>query len=139
MTDQLKSARDILFSEGYTCVLVKGDIICHSRERGIKPLLMLLDSGTDVRGFSAADKVVGKATAFLYCLLGVREIYAPVISRAAKEVLIRHGISASYDQQVEGILNHRRTGSCPMEAAVRGIDDAEEALDAIRDALQTLS
>ena len=31
----------------------------------------------DLRGFCAADKVIGKATAFLYVLMGVNSVYFP--------------------------------------------------------------
>ncbi len=138
MTDDLKKARELLAAESYTCVLVKGNQIHTSRERGVKPLLQLLDAGANMTDFSAADKVIGKATAFLYCLLNVKEIYAPVISRSAAEVLDRHGIRTTCDLVVEQIFNHRRTGGCPMETAVREIDDPEAALAAVRETLKRM-
>lgn len=138
MSEQLNQARELLRNEGYTCVLLKDSTVYHSFDRGVKPLLAFLDAGTDLRGSCAADKVIGKATAFLYCLLGVREIYAPVVSEAAVEVLARHGILVIWEQKVPFIWNHRRTAGCPMETAVRDIDDAETALGAIRETLRNM-
>ena len=131
MTD-LELARNHLDSGNYTCVVCKEDTLYFATDRGVKPLLNWLDSATDMHGFSAADKVVGRATAFLYCLLGVREVYANVMSRPAAQVLESNGITAHWGKLVDGIINRRGTGPCPFEAAVMDITDPGEALGAIR-------
>ena len=128
----MEKAREILLMEGFTCVLRRGDTIYTAAERGVKPLVRWLTEGVDVRGFSAADKVVGRATAYLYVLLGVKEVWAAVMSEAAAEVLIRHGILASQDKLVKNIINRAGTGICPFEEAVLNIQTPEEALAAIR-------
>lgn len=47
-----------------------------------------VDGGkTNVKGCCAADKIVGKAAALLYVGLGVREVYASVMSRRGEETL----------------------------------------------------
>ena len=132
MNTDLRKARDLLDSGDYTCVLCHGDTILTAIERGVRPLLNWLDSGVDADGFSAADRVVGRATAYLYCLLGVTAVYARVMSRPAAEVLGRNGISVEASQLVDGIINRKGTGPCPFEAAVLKIDTPEEALTAIR-------
>ena len=122
-----------LLSEGhYTCVACKGELLHTATFRGVKPLVRWLDDQTDLTGFSAADKVVGKATAYLYCLLGVRAVHAYVMSTAAMEVLRNHGIDARCDKEVPGIINRAGDGPCPFEAAVLEIQDAHDALTAIR-------
>ena len=83
--NDLEHAKSILQEGGYTCVLCKGEAIHTSYHRGVRPLLELLE--TDVSGFCAADKVVGKATALLYRLLNVKAVHAQVISQAALQVL----------------------------------------------------
>lgn len=128
----MEAARKILEENGYTCVLRKGDILHTATERGVKPLVRWLTEGIDVRGFSAADKVVGKATAYLYVLLGVKEVYAHIMSVSARDVLTRHGITAASGKLVENIINRRGDGICPFEAAVLNIHTPEEALTAIR-------
>lgn len=128
----LEQARKILTEGGYTCVLCRDGSIHTATARGVRPLLDWLDSGLDLAGFSAADKVVGRATAFLYVLLGARKVHALVMSTPAKEALLANGITASCDREVPGIINRRGDGPCPFEDAVLQITDPKEALNAIR-------
>ena len=137
--EDIRSACGILAQGNYTCVLCSGDTVYKSTRRGVAPLLQLLDEGINVRGFSAADRVVGKATAFLYCLLGVRRVHALVMSKPAMQVLQQYGILATYDALVEGIMNRQKDGPCPMEAATLHAEDPQAALAAVRDALARLT
>jgi len=139
MNADLNMARCILEQEGCTCVLCSGETVYKSSRRGVAPLMGWLESGTDLRGFSAADKVVGKATAFLYCLLGVKEVYARVMSEAAAQVLEQQGIPFGYDQLVPAIQNRTGDGLCPMERATMQIHDPADAPAAIRRALANLT
>lgn len=132
MHNDLKYARSLLDTGDFTCAVCRDSQAFTARDRGVKPLLNWLDAGMDLSGFSAADRVVGRATAFLYALLGVKEVYARVMSRPAAEVLHTHGIPCSADTMVEGIINRAGTGPCPFEAAVMDITDAAQALQAIR-------
>ncbi len=130
--EDLRRARAILNTGNYTCVLCRGEDFHTATARGVRPLVDWLDSGRDFRGYSAADKVVGRATAFLYRLLGVRAVHALVMSAPAREALVAGGIDASCDREVSGIINRRGDGPCPFENAVLGITDEQEALTAIR-------
>ena len=138
MMQDLQKARAYLAAEGCTCVLCRGDRLVHSSYRGVRPLLDFLDSGEDFSGFSAADKVVGRATAFLYSLLGVRAVHAGVLSDGAAAVLEKCGITYTCDRQVSGIRNRENTGPCPMENATKDITDPQTALVAIRATLKAL-
>ncbi len=138
MQEDLILALNTLNEGGYTCVLCRGDITLTDDRRGIRPLMELLESGQDFRHFCAADRVVGKAAAFLYCLLGIRAIYARVISIPALEVLMRHGVDVYFDEQVSAIRNRTGDGFCPMETAVWNLNDPEKAPDAIRETLKKL-
>lgn len=131
--DNLTKAWNLLESDNYTCVVCKEDSVYTATMRGVAPLLNWLDDGTDLAGFSAADRVVGRGAAFLYCLLGVKEVRARVMSHPAAEVLRAYGIHADADTFVDGIINRAGTGPCPFEAAVMEIQEAEQALIAIRD------
>lgn len=106
--------------------------------RGVSPLLEWLDAKTDMRGFSAADRVVGKAAAFLYVLLGAKAVYADVMSRPALEVLVKNGIGAEYGKLVDAIFNRTNTGYCPMEMAVWDIEDAALVPNALKKRLAEL-
>lgn len=138
MNHDLQQACAILHQGNVTCVLCRENTIRTGTSRGVAPLLDFLNEGS-WSGFSAADKVVGKATAFLYVLMGVRAVYAPVMSTAAIRVLNAHGIECSYDTETEAVFNRTRTGFCPMETAVREIEDPHQALTAIRATLAELA
>ena len=135
----LEKARSLLEKENYTCVICRGDDVITDRRRGVRPLLELLESGKDLHGYSAADKVVGKAAAFLYCLLGVKALHAGVLSVPARDVLVSAGISVEWGSLVPAIRNRAGDGFCPMETAVWDLTDPALAPDAIRIALQNLS
>ena len=135
----LDKAITLLTKTGSTCVLCNEELIITDKRRGIRPLLDLLDNETNVEGFCAADKVVGKAAAYLYCLLKVKRLYALVISEPALEVLRQAGIDTEYAQLVSAIQNRTKDGFCPMEQAVWDIHTPEEALHAVRRKLQELT
>lgn len=119
-------------------MLCRDDVIYTSMERGIKPLLNLLNGNADISGFSAADKIVGRAAAFLYVLMGVEAVYADVMAKAAADILEKYGISPSSGISVASIRNRADTGICPMEQAVEGISDPREALAAVTEKLKQL-
>jgi len=133
MTKDLTTACALLSSGDYTCVVCRGEKTYTATDRGVAPLLNWVNTGLDLQDFSAADRVVGRATAFLYALLGVTAVYARVMSRPAAAVLERYGIAAHAGTLVEGIINRRGDGPCPFEAAVLEIEDAAAALEAIRE------
>lgn len=135
----IQTAHMLLLDGGFTCVLTDGSRTYTSTQRGVRPLLELLESGTDCTGFYAADKVVGKATALLYCLLKVRAVHALVISERALTVLEHHGIAITFDQKVPQIRNRTNTGPCPMEQATEQIVDPRDAPAAIRSKLRELA
>lgn len=130
--NDLSRARETLKQDGYTCVLCKDDKLVASCDRGVKPLVALKESKKDFAGFCCADKVVGKATAFLYVLLGVKAVYALVISKSALDVLLNNGIIVEYDNLVENIINRKGDGICPFESSVLGIIEPQKAYEIIR-------
>lgn len=131
-------AKKMLVTEKLTCIIFGSEIVYTSRERGIRPLLRLIDEKTEYSGFCAVDKVVGKAAAFAYVILGIQSLHACVISEPAKKVLEKHGIDVTYDTLVEYIRNRTGDGRCPMESTVLNVESSEEALCAIRRKLDEL-
>ena len=131
-------AKENLIKNGYTCVLCRGEENYSSTLRGVKPLIDFLESGRDFCGFFAADKTVGAGAAHLYALLGITELWANVISEEGKRVLEKNGITVFYETLVPYIINRAGDGVCPIETAVRGISDSNEALLAIKSALKKL-
>ena len=135
MKTDLKKAAEFLNNGEYTCVLCKGEEVLTSTKRGVTPLIDWIDNSADLKGFSAADKVVGKAAAILYVLLKVEAVYAPVMSEGAISVLAENGISAFCDKKFSRIINRTGDGLCPMEQAVSDVTDPEEGLKKIRERL----
>jgi hypothetical protein len=131
MTDDLKKAIEVL-DEGHSCALVRGDKIYTSDADGIKPLNWWLRDGFVFNGYSAADKVVGRAAAFLYVLLQVKEIYAEVLSESAFEILERYQIAYSCGKTVPYILNRRGNDLCPMEKIALLHEDPQDAYAALK-------
>ena len=75
-----------LLVDDKTIVLVKDDIIYEDKAKGIRPMLNYILNNYDLRGFSVADKVVGKGAAVLFIYANIKEVYAKVISKVALEL-----------------------------------------------------
>ena len=93
-------------------------------------MLDFIERNVDLKGYSFADIVVGKACLFVYG--GITSVYADVLSESALEYLRSHAIEAEYGVLVKSILNRKGDGVCPMEACVANIDDANEAFIALK-------
>lgn len=139
MIKDLNQAKEILSAREYTCVMCRGDEVYTSTQRGVKPLVVWLESGKDLKGFCAADRVVGKATAFLYVLHGVKAVYAHVISRSALQVLTEHHIETEYRTRVDHIINRQGNGICPFEAAVLDVVAPDAAYKTIRKKMKEMN
>ena len=134
----LEKAKNILNGSEYTLVLCNGEKLYTSAKRGVAPMLEFIDSKTDLHGFSAADKVVGKAAATLFAYAGVSEIHTTVISKPAADFLSAKGITFTYDTLVDNIINRKGDGICPMEQVTADINDPEQAIVAIKKRLEEL-
>lgn len=128
MTD-LDRARTAL--PGHTLALCRGGEVVTSDLRGVMPMLGFLREGRDLSGFCAADRVVGRAAAMLFAKAGVRAVHAEVMSDGAVALLAAHGIDALCDVRTAAIENRQKTGLCPMESAVAGIEDIDAGIAAI--------
>lgn len=136
--NNLEIAKNILIHNDKTCVLCKGDIIYLSEDKGIAPMINFINNGLDLNGFSAADRIVGKAAAMLFILAGVKEVYASVISKDAIEIFSQYGIKYTYDTLTEKIINRKGNDICPMEKAVKNISQPKLAYEAIKKTLMLL-
>lgn len=115
-----------------TCVLVKGECVFTSESTGIRPMLDWIGEGRDLRGFEAADRIVGKAAATLFVYAGVKNVYAEVLSEPGRRYLEENGIAVRWEALTERIVNRRGDGLCPMEETVMDIIDASEAYRALK-------
>ena len=137
--NNLEKAIKILEEEkDLTLVLVLNESIYKSSEKGIKPLLQLLNSGKNYLNYSAADKIVGKAAAMLYKLLNVNDIYGEVMSISAINFLKQNNINFKYKIKTKEIINRKGTRICPMEETVLNIENPTEAKKLLENKLKEL-
>lgn len=136
--NDLLTASLFLKSKNLSVVLKKENEVFIGTERGVAPLLRYFEDVNDYSGFCAADKVVGKAAAYIYVLLGIKSVFAVTASLHAIKVFEKYGIEYVCENTVPAIKNRTGTGLCPMESAVLDIDTPEEALRAIRNMLREL-
>ena len=132
----IEKAKEIFKRDNYTCVLCKDKIIHTSKLRGISPMVEFINNGVNLKGFSAADKIVGKAAAMLFILAEVSEVYANVMSEQAVKVFSKYGVRYSYDTLTDVIVNQVGTDLCPMEKAVMSIDEPTHAFESIKNTLE---
>jgi len=135
----LSSAKERLITQNHTCVLCKSGEEYYSDLRGVEPLLDFLDSGHDFSGFSAADKTVGAGAAHLYVALGIKAVWANVISEIGIKILKENNIHVSFNECVPHIINRKGDGICPIENSVKDISSTDTAIEKIRKTLQNLS
>lgn len=123
---------------GHSIALVKDGVVLVNDKRGVTPMLEYISSKTDLKGYSVADKIVGKATASLFVLAQIKEVYALVASESAKEYLEKYSIKFSCGKLVKNIINRSGTGICPMEEAVLNLNAPQECFYAILTKLEQL-
>lgn len=139
LTDSERAKHTLWENAQIKCVLRKGSVQYQSEKRGVAPMLDFLEQGLELQGFCAADRVVGKATAFLFVLAGVSSVYGEVMSEGACKVLSQYGVDFQAKEIVPYIINRRGDGACPMETAVREINDPNEAYLAVKKTQKMLS
>jgi MFS family permease len=135
-TRDLDAARLMLFEhKDLTLVLVHDDEFVTYKNRGIRPLMQAIDSEVNYTNWSAADKLVGKASALLLVALGVKNVYTPTISRKAVQIFDRFNVYYLYDKIIERVLNQDKTDACPMEKLLDEVDEPEFAYRKIKEQL----
>ena len=70
---------------------------------------------------------MGKAAALLFVKCKIKRVFAKTLSEHAKRVLELYGVYYEYETLTPKIINRDGTDICPMEKAVFGTDDVEEA------------
>ena len=86
-----------------------------------------------------ADKVIGKAAAFLLIKGNVKAVYAEIISNHALDTLQQTDILVQYQKVVPYIINRNKDGMCPMEETVLMMHDAAQAFVALQEKIKWLA
>ena len=120
-----------LLDENTTLALVKGDVIIRRKGKGVSSAVELINDSVDLNGFIAVDTVVGKALSILFLKLGIKEVYALLISENAYTYLTSHGVKVTYKTITSNILNRDKSDLCPMEKLSLSIDDYDDGYKVI--------
>lgn len=135
----LEKAKEILHSnKELTCVLVKGDEVYTNVKSGVAPMMEFIDRKLDLNGFSAADRIVGKAVAMMFVNSGVASVYGSVMSKTAANFLEIYNVQHSYGKLVDTICNRSGNGICPMEKAVEGASEPRLAHNLLQNEIKKL-
>jgi len=137
----LKAAKKRLAEEGLTlCIVREGQVLFETSSRGISGFLRATEElNEQLHGASVADKVVGKAVALMCLYTRIGAVYAPVMSRKARELFEHNAVRAEWDELVDDILGSCKVTSCPFERLATKITDPSEAyikLKALQDSLK---
>lgn len=126
---QLEDLKKILIEEELTCVLAREEgVVLRSKEKGVMPLYGFIQrEGASKTPLFMADKIVGKAAAYLALYAGVKHVDTHKISEGGLHILKENGIKVFYNQVVPYIYNRMQTGQCPMESSLEGVETVEEA------------
>lgn len=134
----IQSAKNLIAQDTAVCVVIKDNTIIRTEPgRGIGPILKLYEEGVLKDAF-VVDKIIGKASAMILALGGVKGCFGITVSQSAVNWLKAHQIPVSYEHCVDAIINRTGDGTCPMEQTVKNVDDATEALPLLKAKLEEL-
>lgn len=131
---RLELALQELESGAFSLIVKKdGRVLFASRDPMLRPLLTALDTlGEELIGSTVIDRIVGKAAALLCVKARVGEVYTPLASEPALQVLRTTGIPIAAARVVPFIKNRQGDGMCPMEKLASRCNTPEEFLAALR-------
>lgn len=124
--------------DGHSICLCKDGSFFTDDGRGISPMMGFIAENKDLRGYSVADVIVGKAAAMLFVKTGISAVHGKVMSKSGKAYLESHSIPCTYDILTKQIINRQGTDICPMEKTVAEIDDAETGYIALKSRLNEI-
>lgn len=122
--------------EGHSICLCKNGDYFTEDGRGVSPIMRLIGENRNLKGYSVADVIVGKAAAILFVKEEITAVYGKTMSSGAIAFLKQHGIHCEYDILTKYIINRQGTDICPMEKIVAKISDVNEAYEALLKNLQ---
>ena len=117
---------EMLNEQGLSLLVYNNEVLTTHDNRGIQDLLALVSSQPErLKGAIVADKIIGKAAAALMTSCGVAEVHTNVICTSAREIFENAGIKIIATKEVPLILNREKSGMCPMDTRLQGIESVE--------------
>lgn len=135
MTDIERAVQGL---EGHSICLCLGGELVTDDGRGISPMMRFIAQGRDLRGYSAADLIVGKAAAMLFVKAGVIAVHGRTVSEGGRDFLAAHGVLCTWDELTPKIIDRTGQDICPMEKTVAETDDPDEAYALLTERLARL-
>lgn len=121
-------------------VLQEGRIVYQAQNPGIRDALWLHDEQPELlRGAIIADRIIGRAAAMLFADGGALAVYGDVMDRDADLELRSKGVQTRANTLTERIINRAGSDICPMEKAILGVTDPDEAIARLRAAFARIS
>ena len=91
-------------------------VFYESDQPRLKPLFACFKKfPTEMQSATVIDKVIGKAAAYICIMAEVKNVYTPLASKTAVEVLKTNGINIQALRTIPQIMNMDKTDQCPME------------------------
>lgn len=133
----IQLARETLLLNNLKIVIVNNNEVVYTNDGfGIKPLYIAYMTIKDkMENASCADRVIGKAAAWIYSKAKIKELYCDVITTEAKHILEENNIDVTFAQEVEYIENREKNGMCPVEVLAKDETDFRELLINIKEFL----
>lgn len=107
-----------------------GDLVFSSNGSWLHPLFDLEDhlatNRYEMRAVHVEDTIVGKAAAMLMVRMGVRSVYAGILSIPGEEVFRAAGVVCDCGRRVDRI-------DCRTEELLASVDDIEQAYTVLRE------
>lgn len=132
----LERARSRLKERDLSLVVVKNErLLFETESHGIKGFLEAVDLlDKELIGSSIADRIVGRAVAFLCAYSRVSAVFAVTMSREGARVLEDGKIYYQFEKCVPNILNQKRSDICPFEKLAITFTSPEEAYKKLQSA-----
>jgi hypothetical protein len=137
-TDDLEIARRLLMEKKLTlCVVKKQNVLFESKARGVAAFIDAVgELENKLEGSSVADKVVGKAVAWMCIYVKVSAVYAATLSETAKALFEKYSTHVEYVDLVKNILRADRSNICPFEQLVSDVSDPGEGYKKLKKCLR---
>ncbi|MDR7419491.1 MAG: DUF1893 domain-containing protein [Armatimonadota bacterium] len=107
-------------------------VVARGADSGVGRLIEAAEElrGAGIAGAALADRIAGRAAVLVAVWANIRSLHAELISDTALEEAARRRLPVSHERRVPMILNRRRDGPCPFEAAAADALAQGMALDA---------
>jgi hypothetical protein len=132
--DDLEIAKQRLKNKELNLVFIKNsELVFETKKEGLAGFLQAIEECNGaLAATSVADKVIGKAAAFLCIYSKVKAAFAITLSQGGREILNTGNIYIEFENLTPTILNLKKTDQCPFEKLVENITEPETAYKEIK-------